>query len=149
MDASTAGMFVYDVHRRLKLMYHVMKGEDVELRSGDSEFVRDVHKCVLLFDEMVPRAPPYQFMKEWRPREVSQDAAEQAIDGEVRAMVEKYIPGLPDGVQKVVQQDFDILVELVQGWSKPTQKPKKERIQEILVQMRRLITELWREVEAK
>jgi hypothetical protein len=112
--------------------------------------MRDVRKCVLHFYRWEPKTLSIE------RREVPQEAAEQAIDGEVRAMVAKYDGGVVgEEYSARVQRDFSVLAGLVRGW-KPKQKPKPtesatraERVQELLGQMRRLIGELGRAVAEK
>ncbi len=89
-------------------------------------------------------------------REVPQEAAEQAIDGEVWVMVAKYdgrVVG--DAYSARVQGDTSVLAGLVRGWkpkpkpTEPTPATRAERVQELLGQMRRLIGELGRAVAEK
>jgi hypothetical protein len=150
--------YVYEVKSRLKLLYGGLKGSgEANEREGDTEFMRDVRKCLLHFYWVDPKTMRIEV------REVAQEAAEQAIDGEVRAMVAKY-DGRVVGDEysarvqgRDVQGDFNILAGLVREWKKPKSKPKSteqtatktERIQEALRQMRRLIGEVGRAVEEK
>jgi hypothetical protein len=148
-DETDERRYVYEVSSRLNLLYSGLRPGSKEERAGDTEFMRDVRKCVLHFYRWEPKT--FSIEK----REVAQEAAEQAIDGEVRAMVAKYdgrVVG--DEYSAHVQRHFSILAGLVREWKpKPaaaaTGATKAERIQEALRQMRRLIGEVGRAVEEK
>ncbi len=77
-------IFVERVCRALKLLYlalsHESAGIDSRGAARDTDFLRAVRKCVLLF---------YQDGT-WEKLPVSQPAAERAIAGAVRTLVESY-----------------------------------------------------------
>jgi hypothetical protein len=147
-DVTDEGRYVYEVSHRLELLYGGLKPGSKDERAGDTEFMRDVRKCVLHFYRWEPKTLTIE------RREVPQEAAEQAIDGEVRAMVAKHdgrVVG--DAYSARVQGDFSVLAGLVRGWkpkpTEPTPATRAERVQELLGQMRRLIGELGRAVAEK
>jgi hypothetical protein len=151
------GIFVEQIATGLFHLYSSLKGADIDVqRPQDTEFMRDVRRCLLAFY----RADPRTGRIEWRavPQE-EQEQALQTIDGEVRAMLAKYEARL--GVDSIysesVQSSFRTLRGLVRTWPfkpkpKPTEATKAERmqeIQELLGEMRRLIDALGHAVEEK